>query len=61
MAGAVGAHDADHVAGGDGEVESLEQDAVTVPTGQVLRDERGGHGGEPTGRASDDAPTNFCM
>ena len=49
LARAVGADDPDHVARGDGEVEAFEEHAVTMPTGQVLRDERGRHESEPIG------------
>ena len=44
LAGAVGPDDADDVARGDGQVEGLEEGAVAVATGQVLRDEGAGHG-----------------
>ncbi len=52
LAGAVGTDHPDHVARGDGEVEALEEHAVTVSAGQVLGDERGRHGAEPTGPPS---------
>ena len=43
LARAVGSDHTDHVAGCDGQVESLEDDAVRVTAGQPLRDQGGAH------------------
>jgi hypothetical protein len=43
LAGAVDAHQADHVTGGDHQVEFAEQGAFAVPRGEIAGDHRGAH------------------
>jgi hypothetical protein len=43
LAGAVGAHDSDHIARGDGHIEPLEEGAMGETPSHILRDKRSRH------------------